>query len=312
MGSSCRLGSGRLAPDSPRGCLRDFSGDAAFSGSYPAFLASFLPAAEGEGFAPGGAPAGFTPVGRPEPVRRPAEAGQGAESASPAGEPAFAESVAVAEWRLFKAWTARLLRRYSLIHGAVLGRAGRAVIVAGVTGSGKTTLTLRLLRDGWTYLSDDCAVLCPETLRVWPTPGAMHVKAEPASDDLALMEWAVPYPEGFFAAPRAWCAFVRGELLPPRGASWPVAAVFFPDRRGEPGAPLLERLAPGRALADLTFQSFAETPEQLGRDFRVLARLVRSVPVYRLQTADLGAAVRCVGELVAAGFAAAGIPGAGG
>ncbi len=291
----------RLACDFPR----DFSGAATFSGSYPAFLASFLPAADGAGLAPGGgaglapdAGAGLAPGGVPP-------AGPGAPP--PAGEPVPAESVAVAEWRLFKAWTTHLRRRYTLIHGAVLGCAGRAVIVSGVTGSGKTTLTLRLLHDGWTYLSDDCAVLCPETLRVWPTPGAMHVKAELASDDLALMEWAVPYPEGFFAAPLAWCAFVRGERLPPRGASWPVAAVLFPDRREEPSAPLLARLTPGRALADLTFQSFADTAEQLGRDFRVLARLVRSVPVYRLRTADLEAAVRCAGELLAAGVPASGV-----
>ena len=45
--------------------------------------------------------------------------------------------------------------RYLLIHGAVVEREGRAVVMPGISGAGKSTLTAALVANGWRLLSDD-------------------------------------------------------------------------------------------------------------------------------------------------------------
>ncbi len=233
--------------------------------------------------------------------------------------------VAELEWRLFKEWTARLEESCTLVHAAVLGLRGRAVVLAGRTGSGKTTLALALLARGWTFLSDDCAVLdgaaslrgAPLHVRVWPAPGAMHVKgglSRSLARSLGGALAAVPYPAGFFpqAEEPALCCLVRPPLLAPPGRPWPVAAVVLPERRdgdaeGRDGdaarghRPVLERLTPARALKELVFHSFARTPDRLGRDFRLLAALVRAVPSHRLLPADPDATAAILEPLVDGG-----------
>lgn len=48
-----------------------------------------------------------------------------------------------------------------VVHGAVLGRDGRAVVLVGASGAGKSTLTAFAWRHGWTIGGDDGAVLFP-------------------------------------------------------------------------------------------------------------------------------------------------------
>ncbi len=321
----------------------------AFGAAYRSWLAAYTPPAAGdmgvEGEAmeaaaardaaaagvTGAGTAGLTGVGTAA-VTGAGNAGAG-ESAARSGR-----SVAEVEWKLFKEWTARLEESLTLIHAAVLGRGGRAVVAAGRTGNGKTTLALALLARGWTFLSDDCAVLAPDEpgagggggcaaapaagVSVWPAPGGMHVKgwlSRSLADSLAHLLTAVPYPRGFFAGAgeTAACCLVRPEAMAPPGRPWPVAAVLLLDRRGKPeagdppggavapgeggedgGAPALEPLRPGRALADLIFHSFARTPAHLARDFRLLARLVRSAPCHRLRPGDPHATAALVADLV--------------
>lgn len=303
----------------------------AFAASYPRFLASFLPAPARRGFlaaakAGGKASTAGDPSGAREPAL-PATAAPGAASGLPPGpeadrwrRAARGESIPLVEWRLFKAWTGHLVESCTLVHAAVVGRSERAVLLPGVTGSGKTTLTLFLLARGFTYLSDDCAVLGPEPDLVWPTPGALHVKGglaqELAQSPGSPLLAALPYPEGFY--PRgdeaALCGFVRPELLPrPRARPWRVVAVLFltppraPEEGGRPtgiaraparasGGPVPVTL--GKALADMVFHSFAHRPEQLARDFRLLGRLLRGVPVWRLDGRDLERAAAAVASLL--------------
>ena len=51
--------------------------------------------------------------------------------------------------------------RYLLIHGAVIEREDRAVVMPGVSGAGKSTLTAALVANGWRLLSDEVAISDP-------------------------------------------------------------------------------------------------------------------------------------------------------
>jgi hypothetical protein len=54
---------------------------------------------------------------------------------------------------------AKLAPERTFIHAGVVASAGRAIVLPGASFAGKTTLVSALIRQGATYLSDECAVL---------------------------------------------------------------------------------------------------------------------------------------------------------
>lgn len=56
------------------------------------------------------------------------------------------------------------------MHAGVVARAGRALILAGLAGQGKSTLVAEFLARGWTYLSDEIAAIDVERTAVLPFP----------------------------------------------------------------------------------------------------------------------------------------------
>ena len=55
-------------------------------------------------------------------------------------------------------WLLRECRRYSL-HASAVARDGQVLVLAGESGSGKSTAALGLVRQGWRYLADDVVLL---------------------------------------------------------------------------------------------------------------------------------------------------------
>lgn len=56
------------------------------------------------------------------------------------------------------------------LHGGVVAKDGRAVVVCGDSGAGKSTLVSALVQCGWSYLTDEVAVIEGATLSVTPYP----------------------------------------------------------------------------------------------------------------------------------------------
>jgi hypothetical protein len=65
-------------------------------------------------------------------------------------------------------WLLRECRRYSL-HASAVARGEHGLVLAGESGSGKSTAALGLVHQGWRYLADDVVLLEPATdgLRLW-------------------------------------------------------------------------------------------------------------------------------------------------
>jgi hypothetical protein len=65
-----------------------------------------------------------------------------------------------------------------VLHANVVSRGGRALLLLGMSGAGKTTLTSALLTRGFGFLSDDLAVLevGDAAPRVFPGPGRLKVR----------------------------------------------------------------------------------------------------------------------------------------
>lgn len=78
------------------------------------------------------------------------------------------------EWLINGAVINRLGEFYQ-IHAGVVGKNGKGLLLPGPSESGKTTLLIGLLKNGFRYLSDEVALIDPETLRVLPFPRNLHV-----------------------------------------------------------------------------------------------------------------------------------------
>jgi HprK-related kinase A len=71
---------------------------------------------------------------------------------------------------------ARYVHQYLLIHSAVLEKNGLAVILPGPPGSGKSTLCAAMMLRGWRLLSDEMAMVDPDTLQLAPVPRPVALK----------------------------------------------------------------------------------------------------------------------------------------
>jgi HprK-related kinase A len=66
--------------------------------------------------------------------------------------------------------------QFLVFHAAVVEKAGRAAILAGPAGSGKSTLCVAMLARGWRLLSDEFALLDPARCRLLPIPRPVALK----------------------------------------------------------------------------------------------------------------------------------------
>lgn len=65
---------------------------------------------------------------------------------------------------------------YLIIHGAVLERDNRAILLPGASGSGKSTLCAGLMCRGWRLLSDELILIATETLDLHPLSRPVSLK----------------------------------------------------------------------------------------------------------------------------------------
>ncbi len=180
-----------------------------------------------------------------------------------------------------------------VLHAGAVARDGRAVVLPGSSNRGKSTLTTALVGAGYAYLTDEAAairaggVVAPYPKAIALDPGSFPLFPDLAPTDgrnglaaaLAGREWHVdPSRVGAIAGTR------------------PVRVVVCPRWRAG-SSTRLHRLAPAEALHVLlgeTFDFGGAAPVVFPR----LARLVETVPVYRLGYGDLDRAVATVRALL--------------
>ena len=173
------------------------------------------------------------------------------------------------------------------LHGAALVRDGRALVLAGGTFAGKSTLAAWLTHRGWGFLTDEAALVDPEALVVAPFWRPINVR-RPGPLDCILGDAGA---EGPIDAEVLVPASTIGALA--RAA--PLAGIAFPSfAPNEPAA--VHPVTPAAALVELTRHFPGLVPG--GRaGFRRLARLAGAVPAYSLSFHDLDDAERVLRTL---------------
>ena len=184
---------------------------------------------------------------------------------------------------LFHLALIELLRRRGLytIHATALEHNGRAILIPGNSGRGKTTSFISLLRSGYRYLSDDHPLLqdsgthvevLPFPIKINVTDATVQFFPELGAASAQVLHPGVP--KRFFYAEDLYPTAV-GERCQP-------ALVLFPHVVDAPQSHL-ELLPKSRALEALLPQALLVYDKTVARrEFQVLAKLVQQVDCYRL------------------------------
>jgi HprK-related kinase A len=186
--------------------------------------------------------------------------------------------------------------RVLLLHAAVVERDGRAVILSGPAGAGKSTLCAALIARGFRFLTDEIALLRPNDGRLQPHPRPISLKNE-AIELMAKMLPDAHISDRFANATKGTVAFMRPptQSIAAAGETARPALVIFPTYAPAAGFELrpVER---SQAFMRL-IESSANYLTLLATGFDTLADLVEACDHYSLDYRSLDDAVGAIDRL---------------
>ncbi|HXV75663.1 MAG TPA: HprK-related kinase A [Candidatus Polarisedimenticolaceae bacterium] len=194
------------------------------------------------------------------------------------------------------------VHQYLMLHSAVVARNGRAAILVGRAGSGKSTLCAGLVERGWRLLSDEVALVDPSDGRLRAVPRPISLKGR-------SIEVIRRFAPGATIGP-SWAGTAKGtvaHVVPPRDSvarsaetaepAWVIFPIYA-DGEDASMAPLARAQAFVRAV-DNAFNYGV-----YGRSgFELLSAMIGRCPCFELCYGDLGRAVERIERLVADGGA---------
>ena len=175
----------------------------------------------------------------------------------------------------------RHIRDFLLLHAAAVTRSGQALLMPALPESGKSSLTLALLRTGaFQYLSDEFGAIDPVTGRLYPFERPIRVDEATLDHFEGLADEVLARTKGWPPDELAW-RFFRAEDLG-AGVSDPAPVRWIvhlsPDWEGPPR---LTPVASAEAVAEMAKNAF-----NLGvyaeRAVHLLARVAKGTTALRL------------------------------
>ena len=185
---------------------------------------------------------------------------------------------------------------YVSIHAGAVSRDGVGVVLPATMDSGKTTLSGGLVHAGFDYLSDEVALIAPETGHVHPFPKVLTFESPSVELFPGLKE---ELPPEFAWGSRLRYHIRPSDLRPGAGPGEPCPIRFVISPRYERGSRTrLEPLTRAETAVLLAKNSF--NFDRLGGPaLHALERAVADAEGYRLSIGNLGEAVEAVEGVVA-------------
>lgn len=191
--------------------------------------------------------------------------------------------------------------QFLTLHGAVLERNGRALVLPAPSGSGKSTLCAALMCRGWRLLSDELVLISPETGMI--SPLCRPVSLKNASIDViarfapdAILTEPIPdTSKGTVALMRPSLASVEGASRPAR----PWRVVFPRYHRGS--STIVTPLKQADVFMRLVDNAFNYSI--LGRlGFQTMSRMVDDIEGFSAEYDDLDDIIRALDRWVGEGL----------
>lgn len=174
------------------------------------------------------------------------------------------------------------LRTAVALHAGAVTHNGKVALIAGSTGVGKSSLVAWLIGSGFSYLSDEIALLFAEQSAVIGLPRALVLKPGSAEKVLAL-----PAYQGARSVPAGEHVMVRPGFVQPKATTLhPCGLIVFP--RFEAGSELrVESISPAQAALRLVGTNLNARNLADG-GFRAITSFARQTPAVTLRYGDFG------------------------
>lgn len=164
-----------------------------------------------------------------------------------------------------------------MTHAAAMGLSTGGVLLVGKGGSGKSTSALACLQSGLKIAGDD---YCLVTTEKEPYVFSLYNSVKLNHDSLARFPHLLPYTNNQERMTSEKALFFLNENFPDQiSTGFPLSAVLVARITGGT-ASWLEPISPSEALLALAPSSILQLDWAGGKDFRALAKLVKSVPCY--------------------------------
>jgi hypothetical protein len=201
----------------------------------------------------------------------------------------------VVDWILWKASTEAIagIEGYVAIHAGAVGWDGSSVLLPAPHDSGKTTLTAALTASGFSYFTDEAALIDPSAATLIPFPRALWL--EPGS--VAALDRLLAHRGDAGVARNGTSHLAPADLGGGRiGRAAPIRHIVFP-RYSRHAATALVPMSRAEAVVELGRNAF--NLERFGRrGVDLLIDVVSGADVHRLTVGDLGEAVEAISQLV--------------
>lgn len=198
------------------------------------------------------------------------------------------------------------LRGTVCLHASAVAIANQAVVLLGPAGAGKSTTAAGFAQLGYPVFSDDVVPLSEDAAQFFVLPAYPHLRLWPDSVDSlfgsaeALPRLTPTWDKRYLDLLRDAGSFQRERL--------PLAAIYFlGERSAEPSAPFVEPLPPRDAVMTLvanTYVNYLLDRDMRAREFEMLSRVVRLIPVRRVRPHSDSAALQRLCQVIAGDFRA--------
>jgi len=194
------------------------------------------------------------------------------------------------------------VERFLQVHAAVMQRGSAACVMPGSPGSGKTTLAAGLLSRGWRLLSDEFALVSPQSGRVHPYPKALCIK-QGSMQVVRSLGLPLMASRCYKKGRKGRVAYVSPAVMQCDcvGEACPIGCVLFPTYRV--GArPKTEPMSRGEAVFELNRLAF--NGQRFGAQaMAILDRTLTGVRCYRLVSGEIRSTCDLVEQVSDAHFA---------
>jgi HprK-related kinase A len=192
--------------------------------------------------------------------------------------------------------SATLTPKHLIFHAGVVERGGRAIIMPGASGIGKSTLSSGLAYDGWRLFSDEFGFLDYAQDQLIPYPRPVSLKNQSA----AVMQAVVPadrFSRAYHNTPKGTITY----LLPPSESIQRMAEpakpalLIFPTFERD-ARPQIEKVS--KAEAFILLRNCSVNAQWLGLPaYEALTRIVEGCEAYRIIYSSLDMAKALVAQL---------------